>query len=285
MCRFVVYQGHPVCIADLLYRPRHSLVKQSMRAEQMSQPFNADGYGVGFYTQGEASPCIIKSCAPAWSNKGIENIASRLSATHIFAHIRAASPGLAVQDTNCHPYGRGRYQFMHNGDIGSFRYFKRRLQNGLSDAAWEGIDGSTDSEHAFALFLDRIGDSKTQATAVEIREALLNTLDSLVKLSRDCGHPGHLVCNFAVSDGCSTVVSRFSLRDDHAATLYYSVGERYILDKEDGDMSPGGATRNGAVLVSSEPITRRPEDWVELPVNHTITIDSSNGISIEPIKL
>jgi hypothetical protein len=49
VCRFVAYQGHPVLLADLLYRPRHSLVAQSYRAETMSQPFNGDGFGVGWY--------------------------------------------------------------------------------------------------------------------------------------------------------------------------------------------------------------------------------------------
>lgn len=285
MCRFIAYQGHPVLIADLLYRPRHSLVRQSMRAELMSQPFNADGFGIGFYTDGEASPCIVRTCAPAWSNRGIESIAQRLRAARVFAHIRAASPGLPVQDTNCHPYGHGRFQFMHNGDLANFRRFKRRLQSGLSDAAWEAIEGSTDSEHAFAVFLDEAGGAHADLTSAGLRDALAATLVRLVELDAASGPPGSLICNFAVSDGRSTVVSRFASRAARPASLYYSAGAGYLLDGEDGDMLPADGDRPRAVMVASEPITRRPEDWIELPLNHTLTIDADGVMRVEALRI
>lgn len=285
MCRFIAYQGHPVLIAELLYKPRHSLVRQSMRAELMSQPFNADGFGIGFYTEGESSPCIVRTCSPAWSNRGMESIAQRLSSSRVFAHIRAASPGLPVQDTNCHPYGHGRFQFMHNGDLANFRTFKRRLQSGLSEVAWNGIEGSTDSEHAFAVFIDQAGGPEARLTTSGLRKALVGTLARLVELDEQCNFPGSLICNFAVSDGVSTVISRFASRAERPATLFYSVGSRYLLDGEDGDMLPLQGDQPGAVMVASEPITRRPEDWTELPVNHTITIDSGGTVNVEPIQV
>ncbi len=285
MCRFIAYQGHPIRIADLLYRPRHSLVRQSMHAELMSQPFNADGYGIGFYTDSEQTPCILRTCAPAWSNRGMENVAQRLNSSRVFAHIRAASPGLQVQDANCHPFGHGRYQFMHNGDLANFRRFKRRLQNGLSEIAWEGIEGSTDSEHAFAVFLDQAGGPQADLAAGAMRSALVGTLARLMELDAQSGPPGSLICNFAVCDGRSTVVSRFASRAERPASLFYSAGSRYLLDGEDGDMLPPEGERPGAVMVASEPITRRPEDWIELPLNHTLTIDADGAISLEPIRL
>ncbi len=285
MCRFIAYQGHPVLIADFLYRPRHSLVRQSMRAELMSQPFNADGFGIGFYTEGEDKPCIVRTCAPAWSNRGMESIAQRLSSSRVFAHIRAASPGLPVQDTNCHPYGHGRFQFMHNGDLSNFRRFKRQLQNRLSDSAWEAIEGSTDSEHAFALFIDQAGGSQADLAASGLRHAIVGVLAQLMELDAQSGPPGSLICNFAVSDGRSTVVSRFASRSESPASLFYSVGSRYLLDGEDGDMLPLEGDRHDAVMVASEPITRRPEDWMELPLNHTLSIAAGGEICIEPIQL
>lgn len=285
MCRFVAYHGHPILIADLLYRPRHSLVRQSMRSELMSQPFNADGFGIGFYTEGEDKPCIVRTCAPAWSNRGMESIAQRLSSSRVFAHIRAASPGLPVQDTNCHPYGQGRFQFMHNGVLGNFRRFKRRLQNRLSEAAWEAIEGSTDSEHAFALFIDQAGGPYADLTTSGLRVALVGVLAQLMELDSQSGSPGSLVCNFAVSDGRSTVVSRFASRAENPASLFYSVGSRYLLDGEDGDMLPLHGDQPGAVMVASEPITRRPEDWIELPLNHTITIDAGGTVNVELIQV
>lgn len=285
MCRFVAYQGPPVLIADLLYRPRHSLLLQSMRAELMSQPFNADGFGIGFYTQGDPSPCIVRACSPAWSNRGIESIAQRLHATHLFAHIRAASPGMPTQDSNCHPFGHGRFQFMHNGFMENFCRFRRRLQNGLSDQAWEGIEGSTDSEHAFALFIDKVGGPRVSRAASEIRGALVETLEQLARLDGSDGSNGAMICNFAVSDGCSTVVARYARNIDRDASLYYSVGEKYILDGEDGDMLPIKGDEQGAIIVASEPVTRRSEDWIELPINYTLTINAERVVSVEPIAI
>ncbi len=133
MCRFVVYHGHPVLIADLLYRPKHGLVEQSMRSEQSFQSYNADGFGIGFYTEGFPNPCVIRSTTPAWANTGLQELSNRVYSTRIFGHVRAASPGLEVQTTNCHPFTAGRYQFMHNGAIGDFRKVKRQIQNALSD--------------------------------------------------------------------------------------------------------------------------------------------------------
>ena len=78
MCRFVAYQGHPVVIADLLYRPRHSLVHQSHHSEQLSLTFNADGFGVGFYVGADPTPCVVRAPGPAWSNRSLESLSQKL---------------------------------------------------------------------------------------------------------------------------------------------------------------------------------------------------------------
>lgn len=281
MCRFVCYQGAPVALADLVYRPRHSLLHQSMRAEQMSQSFNADGFGIGFYTGDDPAPCIVRSTAPAWSNRGIESIARRFRSTHVFAHVRAASPGMPVQETNCHPFGRERYQFMHNGHLESFARFKRALQNSLSDAAWGAIEGSTDSEHAFALFLDAIAREAADDSGDALANALAATVRQLVAFNAG---RGTMVCNLAASDGRSTAVVRFSQGVPKPATLYYSAGARYVLADDDGDMLPvGQGEPNGAVIVASEPVTRRAEDWSELPGNTLLLVRPDHSIALRPL--
>ena len=47
---------------------------------------------------------------------------------------------------------------MHNGGIGGFKGLRRHLLELLPDKIWDSIDGSTDSEHAFALFLHLLFD-------------------------------------------------------------------------------------------------------------------------------
>ena len=285
MCRFIAYQGDPVLIADLLYRPRHSLVRQSMTAEQMSQTFNADGFGIGFYTDDQPTPCVVRSTVPAWANRGLENLAYRIHSRVVFGHVRAASHGLPVQDTNTHPFSNGRYQFMHNGWIGSFRSIKRALQSSLGDVAWGAIEGTTDSEHAFALVIDELGGSDASATPADLRAAVVRAIARIRELDVATGSPRPMVCNFAITDGTTTVVSRFSANAAKPASLFYSAGDSYRVHGDDCDMVPSVDGVYGAMMVASEPLTRQPEDWVEIPDNHTITIARDNTVVVEPILL
>ena len=285
MCRFVAYQGEPVLIADLLYRPRHSLVRQSTSAEQMSQVFNADGFGVGFYTDDQPTPCVVRSTVPAWANRSLENLAYRIHSRVVFGHVRAASHGLPVQDTNTHPFSNGRYQFMHNGWIGSFRAIKRALQSSLGDAAWDAIEGTTDSEHAFALVIDELGGPSASVAPADLRAAVVRAIGRVHELDLATGSPRPMVCNFAITDGTATVVSRFAANAAKPASLFYSAGDSYRVQGDDCDMVPSVDGVYGAMMVASEPLTRRPEDWVEIPENHTITISPDNTVAVEPIVL
>jgi glutamine amidotransferase len=285
MCRFVAYQGEPVLIADLLYRPRHSLVRQSTSAEEMGQTFNPDGFGVGFYTEDQTNPCVIRSTVPAWANRGLESLASRIHARVVFGHVRAASHGLPVQDTNTHPFSSGRYQFMHNGWIGSFHSIKRALQSSLGDSAWEVIEGNTDSEHAFALVIDELGSDRASASAEDLRAAVVRAIGRIRELDIATGSPRPMVCNFAITDGSATVASRFAVNAAMPASLHYSAGERYHVQGDECDMLPSSSGAYGAAIVASEPLTRRHEDWAEIPENHTITIAPGTTIAIEPIRL
>jgi len=48
--------------------------------------------------------------------------------------------------------------WMHNGGIAEFDKFKRKLQNSLPDELFQFVQGSTDSEWAFALFLSFVSE-------------------------------------------------------------------------------------------------------------------------------
>lgn len=76
----------------------------------------------------------------------------------------------------------------------------------------------------------------------------------LVELNDTSGSPGAMLCNFAVSDCRSTVDSRFAHRSDTCSSLFYSVGDRYLLDGEDGDMLPATTENSGASRISIRPL-------------------------------
>jgi predicted glutamine amidotransferase len=252
----------------------------------MSQALNGDGFGVAWYApEIDAEPCVVKAPLPAWSNENARSLSTKIRASRVFAHVRAASPGLAVQHTNCHPFSWGPFLFMHNGVVGRFARLRRRLLEGLSDRAFESIQGTTDSEHAFAVFLDLIGAPDAPREPAALRAALVATIARLAELARLVGPSAGLHLNFAVTDGVTTVVSRYAAGAETPSSLYYSAGSRYVFEGEDGDMLEADAEATGAVIVASEPVTRRPEDWKPVPENHTLTVDSGLRTQLDRIAI
>ncbi len=156
--------------------------------------------------------------------------------------MRATTEG-NLSDSNCHPFSYKSLMFMHNGGIGCWKHIKRRLAMSLDEKWFNVVGGSTDSEWAFATFLDCLAQAGISPdTDVEpgvgfghtvLRKALLRTIERLNGFIRDVvGERGGVgdedsrsLLNFAVTDGVSVVCSRYvSSRTDEAASLFFSSG-------------------------------------------------------------
>ena len=68
MCRWLAYHGSPVLLDELLYKPKHSLIDQSLNARQGPHTTNGDGFGVGWYGDRE-EPALYKGTDPAWNDE------------------------------------------------------------------------------------------------------------------------------------------------------------------------------------------------------------------------
>ncbi len=239
---------------------------------------NADGFGIGFYTDPKlgAAPCLFTSTTPAWNCTNLQRIASKTASHLIFAHVRATTEGTLSED-NCHPFCHGSLMWMHNGGLGGWKHIKRRLGGRLADKWYMGVVGGTDSEWAFALFLDtleRMGfDPSSQPEdgfgPHILRKAMLKTIATINELIDTI--PGSVVAsenvdtrsllNFALTDGHSVICTRYvSSNSDEAASLYYSSGTMWEASNQ---QQAGGQdyqmerSDKGAdvVLVASEPLT------------------------------
>jgi len=151
MCRWMAYSGSPVLLEELLYKPRHSLIDQSLHSTMGAETTNGDGFGVGWYGVGE-TPATYHSIEPAWNERNLRDLAAHVESGLVFAHIRASS-GSPVQQTNCHPFRHGRWLWMHNGLIAEFHAVKRELVLAVDPSLYSSIEGSTDSEVFFYLAL------------------------------------------------------------------------------------------------------------------------------------
>ena len=48
MCRWIAYSGAPIYLDELLFKPKHSLIDQSLAARKGETTTNGDGFGVAF---------------------------------------------------------------------------------------------------------------------------------------------------------------------------------------------------------------------------------------------
>src|SRR3954453_11666996 len=104
MCRWLAYSGSPVSIADLLYRPEHSLIDQSLHSRLGVETTNGDGFGVGWYgSRLGRGATLFRGVGPAWADVNLRELAGSVSSPLFLAHIRA-STGTPVQQSNCHPF-------------------------------------------------------------------------------------------------------------------------------------------------------------------------------------
>ncbi|KAF3908576.1 hypothetical protein ABW21_db0208677 [Orbilia brochopaga] len=257
------------------------------------RPHNGDGFGIGYYTSPAlgSEPCIFTSTTPAWNCNNLTRLAEKTTSSLVFAHVRATTTG-QLSESNCHPFTYNSIMFMHNGNIACFPKIKRNIVLDIEERFFLVVEGSTDSEWAFALFLDtlnKLGVDPASAPPAGfghqiLRQAMLNTITRLNDFcdSADITEPSLL--NFAATDGHSVVCTRYiSSRTDEAASLYFSSGTRFHEYKHGGFYRMERHDRGqDLVMVASEPLTFERGDWVTVPTNSILSINKQT-VLIHPI--
>lgn len=282
MCRLVAYLGHEVLLEDVLVKPVNSIVMQSLHARESSMPTNGDGFGLGWYVPDiSETPALFKSISPAWNDNNLLHLTAKIKSPAFFAHVRAASAG-GVTHYNCHPFVYQRWMLMHNGEIFNFMAVKRHLRHLLDDDIYDWIQGETDSEHLFALFLQfSKGKDLTNLSVVE--EIFRLTFEQIMLLIEEFSQPGPSFFNICLTDGQRLLASRYCTdKSVTPETMHYSVGERFVAKSGRYHMLKQNGTR-GSLLVASEKLTNFDAEWHDVPVNHLMVVDSDLSIQLLPL--
>lgn len=287
MCRFALYRGAEINVGSLLTEPENSIVHQSFGCRQRDDPLNGDGFGVAWWVEGFDGPAVFRDITPAWNNHNLAELARVTRTRTLLSHVRAASPGLPVHQLNCHPFSARGFAFAHNGTVGGFRTLRRPLLAGLSQAAFDTVRGSTDSEHLFAMFLDRFDTVAAEATGLSparaVGEAVRRTLRDIDRLAHDHGVDTPSFLNLVVTDGRVAVASRHvTRRTEPASTLYVHEGSQYECADGVCRMVPRGSRPAGAVLIASEPLSEDAR-WTEVPPGSLVLVDEDLHVSLEPV--
>lgn len=278
--------GPEILLSDLLYRPKNSLILQSYKSKERKEPLNGDGFGVGWYArQNSPTPCVFTSITPAWSNQNLRNLSEHTKSPCFFAHVRAASPGMMVSEANCHPFQAGRYLWMHNGTIDGFGQIKRRLRESLTDQLYNGIQGTTDSEHAFAVFLNLLGDINRERPAPELSQALIETVRQLEHWSAESESNEPSYYNFAVTDGRRIAAVRYvSDQTVEPASLYFAAGRNYRCAQGVCELTACDKSER-SIVIASERLTEDNNHWSRVAPNHLLTIGENLEVEVQLMEI
>ncbi|CAN1504189.1 COG0121 Predicted glutamine amidotransferase [Rhabdaerophilaceae bacterium] len=251
MCRFLAYQGEPVYLESVVSKPCHSLIHQSMHANQCKTATNGDGFGLGWYGE-RPEPGLYRDLRPAWSDDNLLSICTQVRSSLFFAHVRAAT-GTATARANCHPFVQGRSMFMHNGQIGGYGAIRRTIEAMIPDDLYAARNGTTDSE---AIFLAAIGRNDNR----DMPEAFSSVLSDIHTAMRAANINEALRFAAAFTDGETLHAFRWAC-DEKAPTLYWREGA-------------------GSIHVVSEPLD--DSAWQALPQGSVLTARAGRVVDVSP---
>jgi predicted glutamine amidotransferase len=254
MCRWLAYSGSPVRLEELLLKPKHSLIDQSLHSKLGAETTNGDGFGIGWYGVGDM-PGVFHSVEPAWNDRNLRDLSAHIVSPLVFAHIRASS-GSPIQQTNCHPFRHGRWLWMHNGLIADFHEVKRDLVLAVDPSLYPFIEGSTDSEVFFFLALT-LGLEDDPPAAVARAVGLIEETGA----QHGVEHP--IQMTVATSDGTRLWAFRYS-SEGKSRSLFYSTKVE-TLREQHPEVAVLHELSDESRLVVSEPLGDLAGAWNEVP--------------------
>ena len=255
MCRWLAYSGSPILLEELLYKPDHSLIDQSLHSRLGVETTNGDGFGAGWYGANTDTPAVFRSIEPAWNDRNLREVATHVESPMFLAHIRA-STGTAVQQTNCHPFRFGKWLWVHNGLVREFPRVKRDLALVVDKSLYASIEGSTDSELLFYLALT-LGLEDDPPQAVERMVGLVE------ETGRRYGIEHPIQMTIGTADGTNVWAFRYS-SEGKSRTLYYSTSVRTLREMYPERPRLQEVSEESRIIVS-EPIVELAGAWNEVP--------------------
>ena len=191
-----------------------------------------DRHGLDAYCR----PAVYTTVAAPSHDRNLRSLSKSLNASLLFGHVRAAGPGASVHQYNCHPFVRGRYMFMHNGDVADFKRIRRSLLAHLRDDLFDQISGTTDSELVFSLILNELPDVYDKYEPKVLEKAVFKAICIIIKANR--GQANSI--NIAITDGETIIATRYrNSATEEPPSLYFHLGpmpgeKAWDLDNAEG---------------------------------------------------
>jgi len=265
MCRLFGYLGNSIRLENLLYKPERSLIVQSYQPLEMTAGLlNADGFGLGWYhPTRQEFPYTYRNILPIWNDINLPSLSRYIESRCVVASVRSATPGLAVDLSNCPPFQQDDLLMVHNGFIENFRHtLYRQIRDRLNDNIYTSIKGTTDSEHLFAMICQEHHHHPDWPLVDIVRRAITQVFE----LAAEVGSTSPTVgANLILSRGDRLIACRASNRTP-APSLYW------LRDDP---------TFPNAVIIASEPLFS--SHWQPVPEQHLLLVNQNLDVDIQPL--
>lgn len=246
MCRHLAYLGPPVPLGTLLVEPPHGLLRQSWQPRRQAHGLmNADGFGVGWYVDGDPVPARYRRDRPMWTDANLPDLARVIGSGAVLAAVRSGTDGMGHAEGAAAPFRDGRWLFSHNGAMPGWPASAAALAAALPPERLLRLDAASDSALLWAL---------THAAldgGTPLAEALAGTVSTAAAACPDAR------LNFLALDGATV-----------AATTW-------------GDTLCWRADQRG-VVVASEPFDDEP-GWHDVP-DHSLLTATPDGVRVDPLE-
>ncbi|NML50747.1 ergothioneine biosynthesis protein EgtC [Streptomyces sp. R302] len=246
MCRHLAYLGEPVTLGELIVRPPHALLRQAWAPRtQSSGVVNADGFGVGWYADGDPVPARYRRTGPIWGDLSFADLARVVRSGAFLGAVRGATLPGADGEAAAAPLASGPWLFSHNGAVPGWPGTLTPLASTLPAAALLDLEARTDAALLWALVLHRLraGQSPGDALAATVTAAAEAAPDARL--------------NLLLTDGEQIAATAWG------NSLWYLTGP-------------------GRVVVASEPYDDDPL-WQEVP-EHTLVTARPSDVTLIPLK-
>ena len=297
MCRLLGYLGDDLQVSALITDSDSSLTRQA--TDSSVQNFmNVAGTGFKAWENGsiyEDEPYTYKSIELPMYDRTLMGLTKKLKANCVLGHIRATVYGnlSLVNTTNVHPFQftGTKLALAHNGGLTDFPKMKFALAAKCKPEIANKVEGTTDSEWIYALFLSMLDDPFANHTSEEIANAASKTIQE-IKTLRDQFHiDTHSVINLIISNGKSMIATCFTydfgcyegivspaVLSPQMHSLWYTAGDKF--GEHDGNWAMSDGNNDGtstSIIIASEPLTRNDSSWFEIQKYSMAVIDRIDG--------
>lgn len=166
MCRHIARVGPPSTLGEVIVAPPHGLYRQSWEPRrQRHGTVNADGFGVGWYAEGDPVPARYRRGGPIWADLGFTDLARVIRTGALLAAVRDATEPGADGEAAAAPFADGPWLFSHNGAVRGWPGSLAPLARSLPPDELLSLAARNDSALVWALVLHRLreGDGLGQA--------------------------------------------------------------------------------------------------------------------------